>query len=146
MRGYLLIYCCLFNMAAVWACQTPLFWISPIDVYLQYRLANVIKMMPMSTFFFSLKYFKVVTELVPLQERTRKIFQVILWFSYFSAIILFCFWVLTEPGYLFSSIYFFDSYVFVFVYKAILSFEILISFFTCMFLSTTLILIKRFCS
>jgi hypothetical protein len=74
MRGYLLIYCCLFNMAAVWACQTPLFWISPIDYYLQIILPNVLKLMPMSTFFFSLKYFKVVTELVPLQERTRKIF------------------------------------------------------------------------
>jgi hypothetical protein len=101
MRGYLLIYFCLFNMAFVWACQTPLNWIYDSFTYyelspLQFRLSNVLKMMPMSTFLFSLKYFKVVTELVPLQERTRGRFDVLLWFSYLSATTLFGLWIFSE--------------------------------------------------
>ncbi len=27
MRGYSIIYLCLFNMAFVWACQIPLYWL-----------------------------------------------------------------------------------------------------------------------
>jgi hypothetical protein len=46
-------------------------------------------MMPLSTFFFSLKYFKVVIEIVPLEERFRRRFQGIIWSSYVVAIILF---------------------------------------------------------
>ncbi len=133
-------------MAFVWACQTPLNWIKPSnydpfdDPYyfnqpLTFRLTNVLKMMPMSTFLFSLKYFKVVIELVPLQERTRGRFDVLSWFSYLFAIALFCLWLTAEI----EGLYGFTLGITMF------SFELTVGFFACLFLLTTLILVKRFC-
>ncbi len=146
MRGYVLIYACLFNMASVWACQIPLNWIQPpnydpLNPYyfnqsLTLRLTNVLKMMPMSTFLFSLKYFKVVIELVPLQERTRGRFDVLSWFSYLFAFALFCLWLTAEI----EGLYDFAFGI------SIFSFEIIVGFFACLFLLTTLILVKRFCN
>ena len=136
-------------MAFVWACQTPLNWIKPSnydpfdDPYyfnqpLTFRLTNVLKIMPMSTFLFSLKYFKVVSELVPLQERTRGRFDVILWLSYLPAITLLGLWISFEISE-FSGYYFrFNLTIF--------SLEVIVGFFACLFLLITLILVKRFCN
>jgi hypothetical protein len=50
----------------------------------------------MSTYLFSLKYFKVVRELVPIGERTRGRFDVIVWLSYLAAASLMTTWIFSE--------------------------------------------------
>jgi hypothetical protein len=131
MRGYTLIYLCLANITLVWACQIPIAWIDSDK--LVHSLSNVLKLMPISTFLFSLKYFKVVTSLVPSEKKTKCLFQLLVILAIGSALVLIGLWITLE----FDILKIDGSFI--------IAFEMTVGVFACIFLTTTMILVKRFC-
>ena len=89
--------------------------------------------MPISTFLFSLKYFKVVTSLVPSEKKTRYIFLILVTLAIGSALVLIGLWITLE-FHISKNV---DSFI--------LPFEMTVGVFACIFLMTTMILVKRFC-
>lgn len=148
MRGFILIYVLLFNMAFVWACQIPLVWIGRatdkqpcvwnpdftcfVYIYAEGRLISMLNLVPLSIFCFSYKYYMTVRDLIAQDDRHKRYLVIFNWLSYFSILLLLIQMVLYE--------------IFIIRLKWFeLVTEFTIEFFSCFYLGYTLIKVKLFC-